>query len=78
MVKALVISLFIAEELYSLVLLYLSAQAAKRPLPDAVKDVYDNERYNIYKAYKKDNLRTALLSSAVEMTADFIFLVCNV
>ncbi len=78
MVRALVISLFIAEELYSLVLLYLSAQAAKRPLPDAVKDVYDNERYNIYKAYKKDNLRTALLSSAVEMTADFIFLVCNV
>ncbi len=78
MVRALVISLFIAEELYSLVLLYLSAQAAKRPLPDAVKDVYDSKRYDIYKAYKKDNLRTALLSSAVEMTADFIFLVCNV
>ena len=78
MVKALVISLFIAEELYSLVLLYLSAQAAKRPLPDAVKDVYDNERYNIYKAYKKDNLRTALLSSAVEMALNLIFLACNV
>lgn len=78
MTRAFVIILFIAEELYSILLLYLSASAAKRELPDEVKDVYDSTRYSLYKAYRKDNLRTQLLSSATGMIADLILLVGNV
>lgn len=78
MIKTAVIILFITKSLYNLFILYLESSDHGRPLPENVRDVYDEERYRKYLSYKKENGRVELLSSLAGFTVNLLFLLFNV
>ncbi len=78
MIRALIIALFVLNSAYEFIKLHLSTSDSNRPLPDNVKDVYDEKRYNLYKAYKKESGKVELISSVVSFAINLLFLVFNV
>ncbi len=78
MVKAVVIILFITKELYSFFLISLSKKAVKLPLPEEVRDVYDEERYRLFKSYKKENIKLGIISSITSLLVSLILLAADV
>lgn len=78
MVKAVVIILFITKELYSFLLIALSKKAVKLPLPEEVRDVYDEDRYRLFKSYKKENIKLETISSIVSLIVNLILLAADV
>ncbi len=78
MVKALVITLIVSKCLYSLFLLLLSSLSTLSPLPDEVTDVYESERYNLFKSYKSENIRLSLISGILSLILNTLFLIFNV
>lgn len=78
MVKAVVIILFITKELYSFFLISLSKKAVKLPLPEEVRDVYDEERYRLFKSYKKENIKLEIISSITSLLVSLILLAADV
>ncbi len=77
MVKTILIAMFILEELYALFIIHLKSVAAQRPLPEAVSDVYDSERYSLFRKYRKENMRMDFLSSLFSLVVSLIFLVTD-
>jgi len=49
-------------ELFGFFLEYLNFKNRNAPLPDNVKDVYDDETYTKHKAYEMDNLKLRIIS----------------
>ncbi len=78
MIRALIIALFVLNSAYEFIKLHLSTSDSNRPLPDNVKDVYDEKRYNLYKAYKKESGKVELISSIVSFVINLLFLGFNV
>ncbi len=78
MSKAVVIILFITKELYSFFLISLSKKAVKLPLPEEVRDVYDEERYRLFKSYKKENIKLGIISSITSLLVSLILLAADV
>ena len=78
MIRALLIVLFVLNSVYGFFKLHLATSDTNRPLPDNVKDVYDEKRYNLYKAYKKESGKVELASSIVSFVINLLFLVFNV
>ncbi len=78
MVKAIIIAFFVSKSLYDLFSLYLENSDKNRPLPDNVRDVYDEERYKKYLAYKKENGRLDLCISLLSFVINLLFLLFNV
>ena len=54
---------------YKLLIMVLSEQQRKKPLPEEVADIYEPERYRKYLNYVSDNRKMVLLSTAVTLTA---------
>ncbi len=78
MLRALIIALFILNSIEGFIKLHLSTSGSNSPLPDNVKDVYDEKRYNLYKEYKKESGKVELISSIVSFVINLLFLVFNV
>ncbi len=78
MLKILIVVLFILNALYEFFMLHLSISDKDRPLPENVKDVYNEERYKLYKAYKKESGKVELISFIVSFVINLAFLVFNV
>ena len=76
--KALIIVLFVLNSVYDFFMIKLSFSDTDRPLPDNVKDVYDEQRYKLYKAYKKESGKMELASAVVSFVITLAFLVFNV
>lgn len=76
--KALIIVLFVLNSVYDFFMIKLSFSDTDRPLPDNVKDVYDEQRYKLYKAYKKESGKVELASAVVSFVITLAFLVFNV
>lgn len=76
--KALIIVLFVLNSVYDFFMIKLSFSDTDRPLPDNVKDVYDEQRYKLYKAYKKESGKMELASAVVSFVINLAFLVFNV
>lgn len=76
--KALIIVLFVLNSVYDFFMIKLSFSDTDRPLPDNVKDVYDEQRYKLYKAYKKESGKVELASAVVSFVINLAFLVFNV
>lgn len=76
--KALIIVLFVLNSVYVFFMIKLSFSDTDRPLPDNVKDVYDEQRYKLYKAYKKESGKMELASAVVSFVINLAFLVFNV
>ena len=56
----------------------LSYRSAGNPMPENVKDVYDDERYRKWQAYNREKNRLAMLSTAVGGAVMFVLLLFNV
>ncbi len=78
MLKILIVALFVLNALYEFFMLHLSISDKDRPLPENVKDVYNEERYKLYKAYKKESGKVELISFIVSFVINLAFLVFNV
>ena len=52
---------------YKLLIMVLSEQQRKKPLPEEVADIYEPERYRKYLNYVSDNRKMVLLSTAVTL-----------
>ena len=78
MLKTVVIILFILKEVYDGILTYIAIKGADRPLPENVKDVYNEEEFNRWKAYNKENIRLGIFNSVVDFILKFFLLLLNV
>lgn len=78
MLKILIVALFVLNALYEFFMLHLSISDKDKPLPENVKDVYNEERYKLYKAYKKESGKVELISFIVSFVINLAFLVFNV
>ena len=61
----LVIAIVLAEFVYSSWLTLLNIKASRRPVPDLLKDLYDEERYRKQQDYAMTNRKFSLVSSLV-------------
>lgn len=64
--------------LYQLMLHYLHALSAKRPIPENVKGVYDEETYLKWKRYHGDKSRLHLVSGVYSFLIDFLLMALDV
>ena len=78
MIKVIVIVAFLLREVYEWILTYIDIKGADRPLPDNVKDVYNEEEFNRWKAYNKENLKLGIFEDITEKTFNLCLLVFNV
>ena len=67
----LTLAIMILVFLYQLGLRYLEWRSHKNPVPDSVKDVYDGETYQKWRAYHKEKCRLGLGKSVVGFAAEF-------
>ena len=55
-----------------------SYAARKRPIPEEVKDVYDEERYLKWKAYSADKLKAKIIFSIINFVVTFSLIITDV
>ena len=60
--KIIIIAIFLLMELFGFLLEFLNYKNRNAPLPENVKDVYDEETYTKKTAYEMDNLRLRIIS----------------
>ncbi len=65
MIKYFFIGLIILEYVWKLFEVYLSSKQMKKPLPDCVKGIYDEEQYNRWVAYTHERRRFSLITGAI-------------
>jgi len=75
--RILVISIFLLMAAFSFFMKYLTYSRRNDPLPDNVRDVYDEETYKKNQAYKMDNLKFSIIVSSVGIIITLCFLLFN-
>ena len=65
MIKYFFIGLIVLEYVWKLFEVYLSSKQMKKPLPDCVKGIYDEEQYNRWVAYTHERRRFSLITGAI-------------
>lgn len=78
MIKPILIISFFLMKAFEAVICYLDESNVKAGLPENVKDVYDEEEYNKFRSYKKDNSKVNMLESVIETVILAAFLIFNV
>ena len=76
--KLLIILLSLITVAYSVILNLYKRRSATNPIPDSVKDVYDNETYTKWRAYNAEHSRLDLLSSLTAGVINLLLLATNV
>lgn len=67
---------FIAVEfVFEKILSWLNLKTWKQPLPDAVKDLYEEKKYREAEEYAKVNFRFSLVSSVFSLIVSLVFLI---
>lgn len=64
--------------LFQLFIHFKSYLARKRPIPEEVKDVYDEERYLKWKAYSADKLKVEIIFSIISFAITFALIITDV
>ena len=72
-----IIAIFLATSAFQFFLMYLTYSMRNAPLPENVKDVFDEETYKKNQAYKMDNLKFSIISGIVVMLVSLAFLLLN-
>ena len=75
--KILVLLIFAFSFLWKTGLILLKARSARNPIPENVKDVYDEETYQKWKAYQGERVRFSLVTEAVTFVIELILLAFN-
>ncbi len=78
MLKLLIILLYLSDKAFEAVVDYLDHSYLKRELPENVKDVYDEEEYRKFLAYRKEGGRLDMISDIISITVTLILLALNV
>lgn len=78
MIKAAVILLFLAKEIYDIILNRINDTYSAGELPENVRDVYDAEEYRRWRAYKKDRSTVFVARKIVSMVILTLFLLFDV
>ncbi len=75
-ITAIVIICIIAA--YNFWITYLSSKSVKNEIPDNVKDIYDQEKYETWRNYRKEKIRLDIISDIVGLIVSILLLVFNV
>ena len=72
------IIIFVLVYLYQIFLSVIQYRSARNPVPENVRDVYDAETYQKWRAYHAEKTRFSLLSSTASFLIDLLLLALNV
>ena len=78
MLKILLIISFLLDNVFDWFMVKLNDINVKKPLPDNVKDVYDEAQYNKWINYRSAIKKTDSISSLITAFMTIIFLVFNI
>ena len=78
MIKLLLIISYILENVFDFILVKLNDSYVKKPLPENVKDVYDEEKYNKWINYRNDTKKFSAVQTLVSAFLTMILLIFNV
>ncbi len=63
---------------YNFWITYLKSKTVKNEIPDNVKDIYDEEKYETWRNYRKEKIRIDIISDIVGLIVSILLLVFNV
>lgn len=75
--KILIIALAILGGLYPILLNLFKRKSSTNPIPESVKDVYDDETYAKWRSYNAEHSRLDLISSVVSLVVVTVMLATN-
>ena len=78
MIKYIIIISLILKTIYDFFITYLDIKGSERPLPENVKDVYNEEEFNKWKSYNKENIRLGIVDDICEFVLSFILIAFNI
>jgi STE24 endopeptidase len=76
--RILIITVVIAVVAFEFFTKYLTYSRRNAPLPDNVKDVYDEKEYKRNQAYKMDNLKFSIVTGAISLLISLLILLLEV
>ncbi len=76
--KILIIALALLGGLFPILLNIFKRKSSTNPIPDSVKDVYDEETYAKWRSYNAEHSKLDLLSSVASLMVNLILLFTNV
>lgn len=77
-IKWVLVGSFVLQKAYDMLVRYLDDSQKEKGLPDNVRDVYSDEEYAKFRAYKKDCSRTSLARAIITALMLLAFLVFDV
>ena len=77
MIKGIFVTLYLLQVAFEEYLNYLDNTYFDKELPDNVKDVYDEERYNKWRSYEQDNGKVDIIKDIVSGILQLILLAFN-
>ena len=78
MIKIILLISYILENLFDFILVKLNDSYVKKPLPDNVKDVYDEEKYNKWINYRNDSKKFSAVQTLVSAAITLGLFIFNV
>ena len=78
MIKILILLSFIIENIFDFILVKLNDSYVKKPLPENVKDVYDEEKYNKWINYRNDSKKFSAVQTIITAVISLILFIFNI
>ena len=78
MIKIIIILIYLSNKVFNAVIDYLNRSYLKKELPDNVKDVYNEEEYRNFLAYRADGRRVGLIANVLSIVIMLLLLGLNV
>jgi len=75
--RILIIIIFLASTAFGFFLKYLTYSKRNDPLPENVRDVFDEETYKKKQAYLMDKLKYSIVTGLISMVISLSFLLLN-
>ena len=76
-IKIVLLISYILENIFDFILVKLNDSYVKKPLPENVKDVYDEEKYNKWINYRNDSKKLSAVEALVTASISLIFFIFN-
>ena len=77
-IKILILISYIIENIFDFVLVKLNDSYVKKPLPENVKDVYDEDKYNKWIIYRNDSKKFSALQTLISAGITLLIYIFNV
>ena len=77
-IKILILISYVIENIFDFVLVKFNDSYVKKPLPENVKDVYDEDKYNKWINYRNDSKKFSAIQTLVSALITLLLLIFNV